>query len=311
MIKLSSFRVVVVALLLTLAPQIIAQVREDEMAVGPNIEKADFFRAGLAPVHDRGKSDVTIVYFMDYQCPSCRRYTPDVERVLAEDKKVRLIYRDTPILSPLSKVAARVAIAASFQGRHDAIHHALMTTKGQLSEAAIRAAADAARVDWARLQRDLASRGEAIDRQIDRNLELSAAAGVSGTPGFIVGDSLADGALDYPALKAEIADARGAVEKGRGPVVVGASKAARDEAARKAPAEPTATKTPATLAPPLFRPSEPRAASGVEQPAASAASQSQAEGSRWRRAWIALAALVAVTGGGWWVVRRRRTPRNA
>lgn len=145
---------------------------------------------------------------MDYQCPACRKYTPDVARVLSEDRKLRVIYRDTPIFGPRSERAARLAIASQWQGRHSAFHHALMTSKGALDEAALKAAANKAGVDWDRLERDLKARGGEIDRLIERNQALSLAAGISGTPAFVIGETLADGALDYRGLKAEIAEAR-------------------------------------------------------------------------------------------------------
>lgn len=185
------------------------------VAPGALIEKEDFFKPGIAPqIAPRGH-DVTVVYFFDYACPQCRRYTPDVERVMREDRRLRWIYRDVPEISPLSRVAARVAIAAQWQNRHHAFHRALMLSQGRLSERSIRAAADKVGLDWARLQRDLKARGRAIEDQIDRNLELSAEAGFRGTPAFIVGDVQADGVLNYAALKAEIADARRALKRRR------------------------------------------------------------------------------------------------
>lgn len=197
-----------VALLLALAPSTLRGAAAEEATSLPEISKADFFVEGLAPVRKSGPFDVTIVYFMDYQCASCRKYTPDVARVLNEDHRIRVIYRDTPLLGPKSDEAARAAIASHFQGRHEAFHHALMMTKGSLDEVAIRAAAQKAGVDWNRLQRDLVMRDDAIDEVITRNLELAAATGIQGTPAFIVGESQSNGALDYKLLKAEIADAR-------------------------------------------------------------------------------------------------------
>lgn len=176
---------------------------------GKPIGREDFFVEGIAPVRKSAGYDLTIVYFMDYQCPACRKYTPDVARAFREDRRLRIIYRDTPIFGPRSQAAARAAIASQFQGRHDAMHMALMTSEGALDDDAIRAAADRAGVDWQRLQRDLAARGEEIDRLIAWNQRLSRAAGVSGTPAFVVGTTLADGALDYRGMKNEIADARG------------------------------------------------------------------------------------------------------
>ena len=172
------------------------------------ITKEHFFEEGLAPVRKPASYDVTIVYFMDYQCPACRKYTPDVARVLKEDPRVRVIYRDTPMLGPRSDQAALAAIASSFQGRHEPFHHALMTTKGPLDESAVKAAARKAGVNWSRLQRDMISRREDIQLLIARNFELATEIGIAGTPAFIVGERQSDGALDYESLKLEIADAR-------------------------------------------------------------------------------------------------------
>jgi protein-disulfide isomerase len=194
---------------LLLAAPVAAQRAESDALVAPaEVTEADFFTPGLAPVRNGRGYDVTAVYFMDYACPSCRRYTPDVARVMREDRRVRWIYRDIPSISPHSTTAARVALAASFQGKHDAFHAALMTSKGQLTPEAIRAAGLRAGLDWARIDRDVRTRRAAIDRQLDRNAELASATGIDVTPAFIIGRSQSNGALDYKDLKAEIADAR-------------------------------------------------------------------------------------------------------
>lgn len=197
-------------------PAIAGQRGESDALVAPaEVTKADFFRPGLAPVRNAAGYDVTAVYFFDYQCPQCRRYTPDVERVMAEDRRVRWIYRDIPSISPMSRVAARLAIAAAFQGKHAAFHRQLMLSKGRLSEAVIRAAGTRAGLDWKRVDRDLGANRARIEALIDHNSELADFAGIMGTPAFVIGDTLADGALDYKSLKAEIADARAAARKRR------------------------------------------------------------------------------------------------
>lgn len=184
-------------------------------AAAAEITKADFFKPGSAPVRKSPKYDVTVVYFMDYQCPVCRQHTDEYAKVFSEDKKLRVIYRDTPIFGPQSEKAARLAIASQLQGKHEAFHLALMHTKGRLTDEAIREAAAKAGVNWARLQKDLAAHRSAIDAQIEQNMRLSEAAGISGTPAFVIGDTLADGAFDYANLKGQIADVRAASRKGR------------------------------------------------------------------------------------------------
>lgn len=208
-------RIAVIALALFAAGVALPASFPAGAARAAEITKADFFKPGLAPVRSKGAYDVTVVYFMDYQCPVCRAHTDEYAKVFSEEPKVRVIYRDTPIFGPQSQAAARLAIASQFQGKHEAFHVALMHSKGRLTDQAIRDAAAKAGVDWARLQKDLTAHAQQIDAQIEMNMRLSEAAGISGTPAFIVGDKLADGAFDYAGLKGEIADARAAARKGR------------------------------------------------------------------------------------------------
>ena len=263
-------RAALLSLLVVVAPLAPVQGSTEDSSAEASIGKADFFKPGLAPVRENGPYDVTIVYFMDYQCPACRKFTPDVSRALKEDRRVRVIYRDTPIFGARSETAARLAIASQFQGRHEAFHHALMTSEGQLDEAALRAAADKAGVDWARLQRDLEARSDEIDRLIAWNSDLSLAAGISGTPAFVIGETLADGALDYKGLKAEIADARAAagISTVTAPAPVAATEephvAAEAKEARAADEPATSAARPSD-APAVFEKSN--AAAGLEQTA--------------------------------------------
>lgn len=209
-------RIAAAALLLVIASAALVPSQFfGEAATAAEITKADFFKPGIAPVRKSAAYDLTVVYFMDYQCPVCRQHTDEYAKVFSEDKKLRVIYRDTPIFGPQSEKAARLAIASQFQGKHEAFHLALMHSKGQLTDEAIRQAAADAGVDWARLQKDLASHKAAIDAQIELNTRLSEAAGISGTPAFIIGDKLADGAYDYAGLKGEIGDVRAAARKAR------------------------------------------------------------------------------------------------
>ena len=256
------------------------------------IEKEDFFREGLAPVRKDAGYNLTIVYFMDYQCPACRRFTPDVAKVFGEDRKLRVIYRDTPIFGPRSEVAARAAIASQFQGKHEAFHHALMTTKLPLDEEALQAAARKAGVDWERLQSDMEKRREDIDRQIATNTALSGAAGISGTPAFIIGEGLVDGALDYKGLRSEIAEAR--KELG-----IAASQPSEASKPPVSETEPQESESPATVdKSPVF-----------ERTATASATDETADESTDAPAphtvWLAILGALFAFALGWLVVRRR------
>lgn len=149
------------------------------------------------------KPDVTIAYFYDYACGYCRRSNPDIERLLSEDKGVRIVYREFPILGPDSVAASRVALAASRAGKFARFHDALYQA-GNPSPETIALAGSAAGVTPEQ------ARDPAIDAEIENNYRLASALGASGTPLFVVGDQVMNSAVGYDALKQAVARARAA-----------------------------------------------------------------------------------------------------
>ena len=151
------------------------------------------------------KGDVTLVEFTDYNCGYCRSSVADVDRLVAGDSNIRVIYREVPILSPTSRDAALWALAAAKQGKHKAFHKA-MFSGGRPDAQSIRIAATNARLDMAAAQKFITSPAAAAE--IDNNLAMMQQIGFSGTPTFIIGDQILEGALGYATLKAAIAKAR-------------------------------------------------------------------------------------------------------
>ncbi len=162
----------------------------------------------LAPTVAPRGYDVTLVVFSDYQCGYCRRFNPTLDALMAADPKVRVVYRDWPILGGGSGPAARAAIAASFQKKHLAFHRALIAQSGRIDAAKIRAAADASGVDWKRLERDQVKRKAEIDALLARTNDYARMMGLSGTPGMLVGRQIVPGMIDLPTLKRAVARAR-------------------------------------------------------------------------------------------------------
>jgi protein-disulfide isomerase len=162
----------------------------------------------LAPTIAPRGYDVTLVVFSDYQCGYCRRFNPTLDALMAADPKVRVVYRDWPILGGGSGPAARAAIAASFQKKHLAFHRALIAQSGRIDAAKIRAAADASGVDWKRLERDQVKRKAEIDALLARTNDYARMMGLSGTPGMLVGQQIVPGMIDLPTLKRAVARAR-------------------------------------------------------------------------------------------------------
>lgn len=149
--------------------------------------------------------DVTVIEFTDYNCGYCRASVADVQKLVDSDRNVRIVYREVPILSQTSRDAALWALAAAKQGKHKAFHDAMFS--GARPDAqSIRAAAVKAGLDLMAAEKFAASR-EAI-AEIESNRAMMEQLGFSGTPTFIVGDQILEGALGYGALKAAVGRAR-------------------------------------------------------------------------------------------------------
>ena len=161
-----------------------------------------------APIIAPKGSDVTIVEYLDYQCPYCRTSTDALMQLMARDKKVRVVFRDWPIFGAESERAARVAIAAKYQGKYLAVHKALMKASRPLNEAKIEAAAKKAGANWPRLLADLKAHQSDIDDLLERNNDQALMLGFTGTPGFIIGNYQSFGGETLGGLQQTVKDAR-------------------------------------------------------------------------------------------------------
>lgn len=174
--------------------------KQSAAAIGPR--RAEFetpYAGAWAGAQD---ADVTLVEFFDYSCGYCRASNATVERLLAEDPKLRVVWRELPVLGPDSQQAALVSLRAAEQGKFRDFFHAVY--------AAGRPTADVlARVQSAAgVQPGTVT--DAHRREISRNVELANLIRATGTPTFVVGDQVLNGAVPYETLKRAIDTARAA-----------------------------------------------------------------------------------------------------
>jgi protein-disulfide isomerase len=149
--------------------------------------------------------DVTLVEFYDYACGYCRQSVADVAQLLAEDKKLRVVYREMPVLGDSSVGAARISLALARSGNFGAFHRALYGG-GHLSDAGINDAITKAGGNPAGVL--AASQSPAIEAELAQVSGLQRALNLSGTPSWVVGDKVLIGAVGYDELKGAIAEAR-------------------------------------------------------------------------------------------------------
>jgi protein-disulfide isomerase len=165
------------------------------------------------PAAGNADGDITIVEYFDYNCPYCRKLEPELRQVVQDDGKVRLVYKDWPVLGPVSIAAARMALAAKYQDKYVAAHDALMGTASRLTEPRIRELLEGAGIDVDRAAKDLNTNAKAIDAILARNNDQATALGFKGTPSFIIGKFRVPGALTMAQFDQAIADARKAAAK--------------------------------------------------------------------------------------------------
>ena len=160
------------------------------------------------PVAGNADGNISIVEYFDYQCPYCRKVEPELRQVVHEDGKVRLVWKDWPILGPMSVTAARMAQASKYQDKFIEAHDALIAINSKLTETKIREALSGGGVDIDRLDRDLVSNESAINATLARNNDQATAFEFRGTPAFIVGKFRVPGVLTLAQFTQVIADAR-------------------------------------------------------------------------------------------------------
>ena len=158
------------------------------------------------PVAGNPRGDVTLVEFYDPRCPYCRRMLPAIQALIQHDPKLRVVYKDIPVLGPASVLETRAILAAQRQGGYEKMQVALMSNPAQPTDALIRETAKSLGLDPAKLAADM--NGPSVTHQIDANLALAHELKVEGTPVWIVGDSFIPGAVDQAALESAITAAR-------------------------------------------------------------------------------------------------------
>lgn len=177
-------------------------------ALAQGVDVDAILRDPDAPTAGNPQGDVTIVAFLDYNCPFCKKSAPDLERIVAEDGHIRLVYKDWPILTEASVYGAKLALAAKFQEKYELVHAALMGIPGRkIPQEQMLQAVKASGVDMGRLEMDAQLHGAEIVALLKRTNAQAESLGLQGTPAYLVGPLLAS-TLDYASFKRAVAEAR-------------------------------------------------------------------------------------------------------
>ncbi len=179
------------------APALAADINVDEILNDP-----------AAPVAGDGKGDVTIVAFLDYNCPFCKTSAPGLAKLIETDPHVRLVYKDWPVIAPTSVDGAKFALAAKYQDKYNDAHAAMMALKGRSTVEQFREALKSGGLDMAKLDADLSAHADDIAALLKRNDAEAKALGLEGTPVFLIGPYKVAAAVDYDEFKRVVANTR-------------------------------------------------------------------------------------------------------
>jgi protein-disulfide isomerase len=164
--------------------------------------KTELAKDLFTPAAGNASSDVTLTFFFDYRCGYCKKVTADLIPLTQADSKVRVVFKELPILGPESETASRAALAAAKQNAYLEFHKALMGHQGAFSLEALEEIARGVKLDVAKWKADMAA--PEVEQAIRANQELAASIGIQATPTFVAGSELAAGALDAKGFAALI-----------------------------------------------------------------------------------------------------------
>ncbi len=182
------------------------QAEKLKVAIAENAR--EIYRDPVADIAGNPNGDITVVELFDYKCGDCKRSLHDLNKLVESDPKVRVVFKELPILSKGSEEASRVAIAAGKQGKYWDVHRAMLESKGAMNEASALAIATKLGLDIEKLKKDMTS--PEVETEIKKSEALAKKMGVNGTPHFLVGDRAIPGAPEdlYDQLAKHVAELR-------------------------------------------------------------------------------------------------------
>ncbi len=162
-----------------------------------------------SPNYSPSGYNVTIVEFFDYSCGYCKKAQTTIQELVDSDKKIRIIYKEFPILGQASEEMANVAIAVNMidPSSYKKFHDALMKSNERGKDGAMKIAQEVG-INISKLESILKNNKDKIAKIIEANRTLGTSIGINGTPGFVIGEELVPGALELQAFKDKVAAVR-------------------------------------------------------------------------------------------------------
>ena len=154
---------------------------------------------------------ITMVEFFDFNCGYCKKAFEEIQKVIKEEKDVKVVLYDMPILGPDSLESSKWALAAKKQNKYFEYHTALMNHQGGKDEATFKKLAEEAGLDADKLAKD--KDDPSIEEEIKTHIKTAQELGIQGTPGFLINEKIFRGYIPYDVIQKTLEGERAAAKK--------------------------------------------------------------------------------------------------
>ncbi|QFY59887.1 DsbA family protein [Rhizobium grahamii] len=170
--------------------------------------KTEIFDAKYDMALGNPKGDVTIVEFFDYNCGYCRHALSDMQTMLQKDKNVRFVLKELPILGPESVAAHKVsdAFRKLAPEKYSQFHIALLGSDGRADESTAIDVAQSLGVSEKQIRAEMAK--STSDQSVQETYQLAQSLGITGTPSYVIGNELVQGAVGFDDLETKVKNMR-------------------------------------------------------------------------------------------------------
>ncbi len=182
-------------------------LKQAQMKIKDNKDALQGNKGQINLVAGNEKGDVVITAFLDYRCGYCKTNNKDLKKLIAQDKNVKIVFKELPVLGPQSQQLAKMALAVYLldHSKYLDFHNAIMD-QSNLDDKAIESILKSLNLDISKVND--AIQDPRVQKELDSVSELASQLNVRGTPAFIIGDDLIPGAISIDMLNSKIKEFR-------------------------------------------------------------------------------------------------------
>tara|TARA_Y100001960_G_scaffold327662_1_gene414633 strand:+ start:575 stop:1312 length:738 start_codon:yes stop_codon:yes gene_type:complete len=158
----------------------------------------EIFFDSSSPISGNPNGNIVIAEYFDYRCGYCRASYSVLKKIIKDNKEIKVVHKELPILGKLSMLASKAALASHVQGKYKSFHARLMEENFKDLDQ-IYSLAKASGLNIEKLKKDMFSKN--IQDTIMNTRKLAIFVGVRSTPTYIIGNKIYSGALDTEQLK--------------------------------------------------------------------------------------------------------------